>query len=52
MKKVLSLLFVALLAASAWADSTVTFNASVDKGDGEVLYRHHFTIVKNFVWTE
>ena len=49
MKKVLSLLFVALLAASAWADSTVTFNASVDKCDGEVLYRHHFTIVKNFV---
>ena len=49
MKKVLSFLFVALLAMTAWAETTseVTFDAKYDKGDGEVLYRHHFTVVKN-----
>ncbi len=33
MKKVLSLLFVALLAMSAWADTTVTFIPGVTKGN-------------------
>ena len=57
MKKVLSFFLIAMLAMPVWANTTaakdaettseITFDAKVDKGDGEVTVRHHFTVVKN-----